>query len=53
NSVRTIGEFAFWNGISLTGIAIPNSVTTIKNGAFEGCSGFLRARAPWLQAVSA
>jgi len=34
NSVKTIGNFAFYNCIGLTSITIPNSVNTIGNYAF-------------------
>ena len=37
NSVRTIGDSAFWGCDSLTSINIPNSVTTIGAGAFKDC----------------
>ena len=37
NSVRTIGDSAFWGCDSLTSINIPNSVTIIEDHAFSGC----------------
>ena len=37
-SVTSIGEYAFWCS-GLTSITIPNSVTSIGDGAFRGCSG--------------
>ncbi|MDR2517372.1 MAG: leucine-rich repeat domain-containing protein [Spirochaetaceae bacterium] len=36
-SVTTIGNFAFRNCETLTGISIPASVTAIGRGAFAGC----------------
>ena len=36
--VTSIGFMAFFNCTSLTNIAIPNSVTSIGDGAFEACA---------------
>lgn len=39
NNLTEIGDFAFCGCINLTGdLKIPDSVTTIKDSAFEGCS---------------
>lgn len=38
NSVKTIGNYAFWQCGGLTSVTIGNSVTTIGNFAFEDCS---------------
>jgi hypothetical protein len=35
-AVRTIGDNAFRNRTNITGVTIPNSVTSIRRGAFEG-----------------
>ena len=39
NPVTTIGTFAFRFCTGLTNITIPDSVTSIGEGAFFGCSG--------------
>ncbi|MBR6659692.1 MAG: leucine-rich repeat domain-containing protein [Paludibacteraceae bacterium] len=38
NTVKHIGDDAFWNCANLQSIVIPNSVTSIGNEAFFGCS---------------
>ena len=38
NDVTSIGEFAFYDCISLTNVTIPNSVTNIGDSAFGACS---------------
>ena len=38
-SITTIGEKAFYNNKTLTGVTIGNNVTTIGTSAFSGCSG--------------
>ena len=38
NTVKHIGDEAFWNCANLQSIVIPNSVTSIGNEAFFGCS---------------
>ena len=38
NTVKHIGDGAFWNCANLQSIVIPNSVTSIGNEAFFGCS---------------
>ncbi len=37
--VKTIGPVAFLNRADLTSVTIPESVTSIGNGAFKGCKG--------------
>ncbi|MCR4835055.1 MAG: leucine-rich repeat domain-containing protein [Bacteroidaceae bacterium] len=37
HKVTSIGESAFYNCTGLTSVTIPNSVTSIDNGAFEDC----------------
>lgn len=40
NSVKTIGDYAFYGCSGLSGwLTIPNSVTSIGNHAFSGCGG--------------
>ena len=38
NNVTSVGEFAFYDCISLTNLTIPNSVTNIGDSAFGACS---------------
>jgi BspA type Leucine rich repeat region (6 copies) len=38
NDVTSIGEFAFYDCVSLTNVTIPNSVTNIGDSAFGACS---------------
>ena len=38
SQLTTIGDYAFYNCLPLTSINIPDSVTTIEEGAFRGCS---------------
>ncbi len=40
--VTIIGDHAFYQCRSLTGITIPGSITAVNEGAFEGCSGLTR-----------
>ena len=46
NSVTSIGEYAFFNCISLTSIEIPNSVTSIGDYAFSDCSSLTSVTIP-------
>ena len=46
NSVRSIGESAFFECSSLTSITIPNSVTSIGDYAFIVCSGLTSVTIP-------
>ena len=46
NSVRSIGDYAFFECRSLTGVTIPNGVKTIGNGAFSGCGGIKKISIP-------
>ena len=39
NSVKSIGDFAFYGYDGLTSVTIPNSVTYIGDGAFAYCDG--------------
>ena len=39
NTVKSIGDYAFYSCSGLTSITIPNSVTTIGDYAFNRCSG--------------
>ena len=45
-SNNTIGNRAFYNCKSLTGIALPNSVISIENSAFEGCINLTNVSIP-------
>jgi hypothetical protein len=45
-TVRTIGEFAFYNCTLLTGINNLSNVTTIGQRAFEGCRGLTSITIP-------
>ncbi len=46
NTVKEIGDNAFYSCEGLTDIIIPNSVTTIGNCAFFGCSGLAGIEIP-------
>ena len=46
NSVRTIGDSAFWGCDSLTSINIPNSVTMIGGGTFSDCDSLTNINIP-------
>ena len=39
NTVKTIGDYAFWNCTGLTSLEIPSSVKLIGKMAFYGCDG--------------
>jgi len=48
----SIGSWAFYNCTGLTGVVIPDSVTSIDRGAFSGCTGlknitFTGTQAQW------
>lgn len=43
-TVTRIGELAFQDNVTLTGITLPASVTRIGDGAFYGCSGLTTYR---------
>jgi uncharacterized protein YjdB len=44
--VVCIGENAFYRNSSMTGISIPDSVTSIEDSAFSGCSGLTNITIP-------
>ena len=46
NRVTNIGDYAFCECSSLTGITIPDSVTNIGDHAFFGCTGFTSITIP-------
>ncbi len=46
NTVKSIGNFAFYSCSGLTSIMIPNSVTTIGDYAFYNCSGLVSITIP-------
>ena len=39
DSVTSIGDYAFYDCISLTSVTIPNNATSIGEATFDGCSG--------------
>ena len=45
-SVKCIGDFAFWDCTELTGITIPDGVTSIGIGAFIGCENMATLTIP-------
>jgi len=45
-SVKCIGDFAFWDRTELTGITIPDGVTSIGIGAFIGCENMATLTIP-------
>ena len=46
NSVTTIGTYAFFDCINLTGVTIPNGVSNIEDSAFESCSSLTSITIP-------
>ena len=46
NSVKSIGDEAFWACTNLTSISIPNSVKSIGNGAFNQCTNLTSISIP-------
>lgn len=42
--VRYVGESAFSGSTELTGVKLPNSVTSIHQAAFQGCTGLTSVR---------
>jgi hypothetical protein len=44
--VTRIGDYAFYDCISLTSITLPNSITNIGGWAFDGCTNLTRATIP-------
>ena len=46
NSVKTIGDWAFYGCSSLTSVTIPNSVRSIFGFAFSGCSSLTSVTMP-------
>ena len=46
NNITKIADNAFANNKKLTKIIIPNSVTTIGENIFEGCSNLKNVTAP-------
>ena len=44
--INYIGDYAFWH-TKLTNIIIPNSVTSIGNGAFDGCTQLTNMNIPY------
>src|SRR6266699_3068546 len=45
-SVVSIGDWAFFDSISLTSVSIPASVASIGNYAFQGCSSLTSVTIP-------
>lgn len=41
SGVTSIGDYAFYNCISLTSVTIPDSVTSIGDSAFSGCTSLI------------
>ena len=46
DTVKAIGEDAFYGCTGLTSVTIPNSVTSIGNSAFYGCTGLTSVTIP-------
>ena len=45
-TVKTIGNYAFYNCSGLTAVTIPNSVTSIGSNAFDNCAGLTSVTIP-------
>ena len=44
--VTSLGDYAFWNCTSLTGVTLPNGITNVGEEAFEGCTGLTSVTIP-------
>ena len=50
-SLESISAYAFRNSTGLKLICLPNSLTTLEEGAFYGCSSLMEVRADCLQRI--
>jgi len=46
NSIKSIGEYAFWGCSGLYNVTLPDSITSIGRSAFARCSRFTRIEIP-------